>query len=76
MRHMLLGHMSEKGVMILDKQGLLGNHKLEELHFCEYYVFGLQHSQISKGFAHYKGHIGLYPFRLLGAFLCSVPQRS
>ena len=41
--HMRLGHMSEKGMMILQKQQLLGNQKLDELKFCEHYFFGKQH---------------------------------
>ncbi|RZB99644.1 Callose synthase 7 isoform B [Glycine soja] len=41
--HMRLGHMSEKGMMILQKQQLLGNQKLDELKFCEHHVFGKQH---------------------------------
>ena len=41
--HMRLGHMSEKGMMILQKQQLLGNQKLDELKFCEHCVFGKQH---------------------------------
>ena len=41
--HMRLGHMSEKGMMILQKQRLLGNQKLDELKFCEHCVFGKQH---------------------------------
>ena len=41
--HMHLGHMSEKSIMILSKQGLLGDHKMEELQFCEHCVFGKQH---------------------------------
>jgi len=38
-----LWHMSEKGMMILQKQQLLGNQKLDELKFCEHCVFGKQH---------------------------------
>ena len=41
--HKWLGHMSEKGMMILQKQHLLGNQKLGELKFCEHCVFGKQH---------------------------------
>ena len=32
--HLRLGHMSEKGLDILRKQGLLGNRKVEPLSFC------------------------------------------
>ena len=38
--HLHLGHMSEKGLEILSKQGLFGNHKVEPLQFCEHYVYG------------------------------------
>jgi len=31
--HLRLGHMSEKGMNILSKQDLLGNHKVEPLLF-------------------------------------------
>lgn len=41
--HMRLGHMSEKGLEILGKQGLLGSHKMEPLKFCEHCVLGKQH---------------------------------
>nr|KYP62383.1 Retrovirus-related Pol polyprotein from transposon TNT 1-94 [Cajanus cajan] len=41
--HMRLGHMSERGMMTLQKQKLLGNQKLNELKFCEHCVFGKQH---------------------------------
>ena len=39
---MRLGHMSEKGIMILSKQGLLGGHQTVDLGFCEHCVFGKQ----------------------------------
>ncbi|GJY18729.1 retrovirus-related pol polyprotein from transposon TNT 1-94 [Tanacetum coccineum] len=32
--HMRLGHMSEKGMVILSKRGLLDNHKVSNLEFC------------------------------------------
>lgn len=40
--HMRLGHVSEKGMLILSKQGLLGGHKVAELGFCEHIIFGKQ----------------------------------
>ncbi|KAK3023455.1 hypothetical protein RJ639_042667 [Escallonia herrerae] len=40
--HMLLGHMSDKGMDVLSKQGLLGSKKIGKLDFCEHYVFGKQ----------------------------------
>nr|KYP69064.1 Retrovirus-related Pol polyprotein from transposon TNT 1-94 [Cajanus cajan] len=41
--HMRLGHMSERGMMILSRQQLLGNHTVKELRFYEQCVFGKQH---------------------------------
>ena len=38
--HMRLGHMSERGMEILCKRGLLGNLKMEALQFCEHCVYG------------------------------------
>ena len=40
--HMRLGHMSEKGLTILSKRGLLDGQKTGELNFCEHCVFGKQ----------------------------------
>ncbi|GKF22988.1 retrovirus-related pol polyprotein from transposon TNT 1-94, partial [Tanacetum coccineum] len=40
--HMRLGHMSEKGMVILSKRGLLDNHKVANLEFCEHCVMGKQ----------------------------------
>jgi len=41
--HMRLGHMSEKGLCELHKQGLLKGVKSCKLDFCKYCVFGKQH---------------------------------
>jgi len=41
--HLQLGHMSEKGLKILSKQGLLGNHKAKPFQFYEHCVYGKQH---------------------------------
>ena len=41
--HPCLGHISEKRLEILSKQGILGNHKVEPLQFCKHCVFGKQH---------------------------------
>nr|KYP69055.1 Retrovirus-related Pol polyprotein from transposon TNT 1-94 [Cajanus cajan] len=43
--HTRLGHLSERGmmIMILSKQKLLGNHTVKELRFYEHFVFGKQH---------------------------------
>ncbi|KAH9698599.1 hypothetical protein KPL71_024065 [Citrus sinensis] len=38
--HLRLGHMSIKGLKELEKQGVLGKDKIEELDFCEDCVFG------------------------------------
>ncbi|KAH9647652.1 hypothetical protein KPL70_025267 [Citrus sinensis] len=38
--HLRLGHMSVKGLKELEKQGVLGKDKIEELDFCEDCVFG------------------------------------
>ncbi|KAK3008426.1 hypothetical protein RJ639_014825 [Escallonia herrerae] len=40
--HMRLGYMSERGMDVLSKQGLLGSKKIEKLDFCEHCVFGKQ----------------------------------
>ncbi|KAK2998859.1 hypothetical protein RJ639_022999 [Escallonia herrerae] len=40
--HMHLGHMSERGMDVLSKQGLLGSKKTGKLDFCEHCVFGKQ----------------------------------
>jgi len=40
--HMRLGHMSEKGLSILSKRGLLCSQSIENIEFCEHYVFGKQ----------------------------------
>ena len=37
--YMCLCHMSKKGLEILSKQGLLGNHKVKPLQFCEHSVY-------------------------------------
>jgi len=38
--HMRLGHMSEKGILILKKKGHLGNHCTGNVDFCEHFIFG------------------------------------
>jgi transposase InsO family protein len=43
--HMLLGHMSERGMTILSKRGLLCDQKTGSLDFCEHCVFG-KHSRL------------------------------
>jgi hypothetical protein len=39
---MCLGHMSEKGMHLLSKQGSLGKHGIGKLEFCEHCTFGKQ----------------------------------
>ena len=39
---MRLGHMSEKGMHLLSKQGSLGKHGIGKLEFCEHCIFGKQ----------------------------------
>jgi hypothetical protein len=39
---MRLGHVSERGIILLSKQGLLGGHKVAELGMCEHCIFGKQ----------------------------------
>ena len=41
--HLCLGHMSGKGLDILSKQDLLGNHKVKPLQLCEHWVFRNHH---------------------------------
>nr|KYP49523.1 hypothetical protein KK1_028719 [Cajanus cajan] len=43
--HMLWGHITERGIKVLCKQGLLGNHKMKHLPFREHYVYGKKHKQ-------------------------------
>ncbi|KAH9681147.1 hypothetical protein KPL71_026853 [Citrus sinensis] len=38
--HMRLGHMSQKGIKELEKQGLFGHDQISQLEFCEKCVFG------------------------------------
>ncbi|KAK2990731.1 hypothetical protein RJ640_003799 [Escallonia rubra] len=40
--HMCLGHMCERGMDVLSKQGSLESKKIGKLDFCEHYVFGKQ----------------------------------
>jgi len=40
--HMRLGHMSEKGMHLLSKQGYLGKHVIGKLEFCKHCAFGKQ----------------------------------
>ncbi|KAK3011603.1 hypothetical protein RJ639_011010 [Escallonia herrerae] len=40
--HMRLGHMSERGMDVLSKQGLLGSKEIGKLDFCEHCGFGKQ----------------------------------
>jgi len=38
-----IGHVSERGLVELAKQGLLGKDKLDKLEFCEHCILGKQH---------------------------------
>lgn len=40
--HMHLGHMTEKGMHLLSKQGRLGKQGIDKLEFCKHYVFWKQ----------------------------------
>jgi hypothetical protein len=44
--HMRLGHMSEKGLTMLSKRGLLDGQSISKLEFCERCVFG-NHKRVS-----------------------------
>ena len=41
--HRRLGHISEKGLNEISKQGLLGKDKVSEMDFCEHYMLGKHH---------------------------------
>jgi len=45
--HMRLGHMSEKGMHLLSKQGYLGKHVIGKLEFCKHCAFGKQKRLVS-----------------------------
>ncbi|KAK3034153.1 hypothetical protein RJ639_033496 [Escallonia herrerae] len=69
--HMRLWNMSERGIDVLSKQGLLGSKKTGKLDFCEHCIFGKQcRVKISPVVPTTKG--GLYPFGYLGSFHGSV----
>ena len=40
--HLRLGHMSQKGLLILSKRGLLGDKNFSDIEFCEHCIFGKQ----------------------------------
>lgn len=57
-----LGHVSERGLAELVKQGFLGSEKLNKLEFCDYCILGKQHNGKfgsdmcwKSGFEHKKG---------------------
>jgi len=41
--HLRLGHVNERGLVDLSKQGLLGNDKLDKLEFCDHCIQCKQH---------------------------------
>ncbi|CAL0321279.1 unnamed protein product [Lupinus luteus] len=45
--HMRLGHISEKGMHLLSKQGHLGKHDIGKLEFCKHCVFGKKKRLVS-----------------------------
>ncbi|KAE9598653.1 putative GAG-pre-integrase domain-containing protein [Lupinus albus] len=47
MSHMRLGHMSEKDMHLLSKQGHLGKHGIGKLEFCKHCVFWKQKKLVS-----------------------------
>ena len=51
--HMRLGHMSEQGLHELCKRGLLDEHSISKLKFCEHCVFG-KHKRVSFNTSTYK----------------------
>ncbi|GJY56996.1 retrovirus-related pol polyprotein from transposon TNT 1-94 [Tanacetum coccineum] len=51
--HMRLGHVSERGMVILSKRGLLDNHKVASLDFCEHCVIRKQKAVPALGGARY-----------------------
>ncbi|KAJ4721450.1 Retrovirus-related Pol polyprotein from transposon TNT 1-94 [Melia azedarach] len=54
--HMRLGHMSARGMQILSKWDLLCGHKVKDLEFCEYCIFGKLHrSKFPKAIHRTKG---------------------
>ena len=50
---MRLGHMSEHGLHELCKRGLLNEHSISKLKFCEHCVFG-KHKRVSFNTSTYK----------------------
>ena len=73
--HMRLGHMSEKGMSILSKQGLLCNQKIGKLDFCEHCVFGKQcRVQFSTGVHRTKSSVDYIHSDLWGP--SSVPSKG
>lgn len=60
--HLRLWHIGQKGLNVLEKQGLLGKDSLEKLPFCEDYVFGKTKKVSFKTATQNQTDIGLYPF--------------
>ncbi|KAH0714096.1 hypothetical protein KY284_007001 [Solanum tuberosum] len=73
--HMRLGHMSEKGLSILSKRGLLCGQSTGNMEFCEHCVREAEKSQlqISSNTSN-KRYFGLYSFRSLGSFSYPVKK--
>jgi len=41
--HLRIGHVNERGLVELTKQGLLGKDKLDKLKFCDHCILGKQY---------------------------------
>jgi hypothetical protein len=68
--HLRLGHVSEKGLVELEKQNLLNGDKLNKLELCENCVLGKSHRvKFGTGM-----HVSNRPFEYVHADLCG-PSR-
>ncbi|ONK68536.1 uncharacterized protein A4U43_C05F12960 [Asparagus officinalis] len=73
--HMRLGHMSERGLDILSKQGLLCGQKTSKLDFYEHCVFGKHHRvSFSTGVRRTKGTLDYIHSDIWGPF--QVPSKG
>ncbi|GKB76910.1 retrotransposon protein, putative, ty1-copia subclass, partial [Tanacetum coccineum] len=74
--HKRLGHISEAGLHVLEKQGLFGNKSLGKLDFYENFVLGNSHRvSFGVGKAHYSGSDKLCAFRLMGSISGGIIRR-
>ncbi|KAG8492439.1 hypothetical protein CXB51_009727 [Gossypium anomalum] len=73
--HMLLGHMSENGMVELSKRGLLDGQGICKLNFCEHCVFGKQKRvRFTRGIHNTKGTLEYIHSNLWGP--SRVPSRG